>query len=210
MTQYGFYFDSTRCTGCKTCVLACKDKKDLPTNLAFRRVFDYEGGAWEAGENGTYVTSAFMYHFSMACNHCANPACLEACPTDSIVKDEEFGAVLVNAETCIGCGTCAATCPYGVPSVDATIAKSVKCDMCHDLLAQGKQPVCVESCPLRALEFGPIDELAAKYPDALDAIAPMPADSLTAPAVLIAACPAAKMPGDTEGFVANEWEVAKD
>lgn len=44
MTQYGFYFDSTRCTGCRTCEMACKDYNDLPANYAFRRVFDYEGG----------------------------------------------------------------------------------------------------------------------------------------------------------------------
>ena len=42
MTQYGFYFDSTRCTGCKTCEMACKDYKDLPATIAFRKVYDYE------------------------------------------------------------------------------------------------------------------------------------------------------------------------
>ena len=41
---YGFYFDSTRCTGCRTCEMACKDYHDLSTEAAFRRVFDYEGG----------------------------------------------------------------------------------------------------------------------------------------------------------------------
>ena len=50
MTQYGFYFDSTRCTGCRTCEMACKDYNDLPANYAFRRVFDYEGGDWK--DNG--------------------------------------------------------------------------------------------------------------------------------------------------------------
>ena len=209
MTQYGFYFDSTRCTGCKTCTLACKDKKDLPTNLVYRKVFDYEGGMWEQGANGTYQTTAFMYHLSLACNHCENPACLENCPTGSISKDEATGAVISGAEeTCIGCGTCVQVCPYGVPAVNPDTEKSVKCDMCIDLVAAGKQPICVESCPLRALEFGPIEELRAAHPDAVNGIAPMADGSLTAPAIVIATCPAAKMPGDTEGFVANEWEVA--
>ena len=36
MTQYGFHFDGTRCTGCKTCVLACKDKNNLPNDINFR------------------------------------------------------------------------------------------------------------------------------------------------------------------------------
>ena len=53
MTQYGFYFDSTRCTGCRTCEMACKDYNDLPANYAFRRVFDYEGGDWKDNGDGT-------------------------------------------------------------------------------------------------------------------------------------------------------------
>lgn len=211
MTQYGFYFDSTRCTGCKTCTLACKDKKDLPTNLVYRRVFDYEGGEWQKGANGSYQTTAFVYHFSMACNHCESPACLEKCPTGSISKDEATGAVISgNEETCIGCGTCVQVCPYGVPAVDPETNFSTKCDMCFDLVSAGKQPICVEACPLRALEFGPIDDLRAAHPEAVDGIAPMPADSATVPSIIIGACPAAKVPGDEEGFVANEWELAAE
>ena len=209
MTQYGFYFDSTRCTGCKTCMLACKDKKDLSTEIAFRKVCDYEGGNWTKGENNTYQTTAFMYHVSLACNHCENPACFGKCPTGSITKDEATGAVISgNEETCIGCGTCVEVCPYGAPTINEETKKSVKCDMCIDLVTAGKQPICVESCPLRALDFGPIDELRAAHPDAVDGIAPMPAGDLTNPSIAIELCPSAKMPGDTEGFVANEWEIA--
>ena len=54
MTQYGFYFDSTRCTGCRTCEMACKDYNDLPASYAFRRVFDYEGGDWKDNGDGTF------------------------------------------------------------------------------------------------------------------------------------------------------------
>ena len=55
MTQYGFYFDSTRCTGCRTCEMACKDYNDLPASYAFRRVFDYEGGDWKDNGDGTHT-----------------------------------------------------------------------------------------------------------------------------------------------------------
>ena len=40
-TQYGFFINSARCTGCKTCELACKDYKDLTPDVSFRRVYEY-------------------------------------------------------------------------------------------------------------------------------------------------------------------------
>ena len=64
MTQYGFYFDSTRCTGCRTCEMACKDYNDLPASYAFRRVFDYEGGDWKDNGDGTFEPTSWAYHVS--------------------------------------------------------------------------------------------------------------------------------------------------
>ena len=52
MTHYAFSFDGTRCTGCKTCEMACKDYKDLSQTVAFRKVYDYEGGTWTAADDG--------------------------------------------------------------------------------------------------------------------------------------------------------------
>ena len=75
MTQYGFYFDSTRCTGCRTCEMACKDYNDLSQIIAFRKIYDYEGGETTADKNGVVTSSTFMYHVSAACNHCADPWC---------------------------------------------------------------------------------------------------------------------------------------
>ena len=167
---YGFYFDSTRCTGCRTCEMACKDYKDLPAEIAFRRVFDYEGGSCALGADGTVASDAFMYHVSDACNHCENPKCFAACPTGAIEKDDD-GIVFINQETCTGNGAC------------------------------------VDACPLRALEWGDLDELKAAHPDAVAGIAPLADPSETVPSLLINACPAAKEPGDTTGFVANEKEV---
>lgn len=50
-TQYGFFIDSSRCTGCKTCELACKDFKDLGPEVSFRRIYEYAGGDWQE-DNG--------------------------------------------------------------------------------------------------------------------------------------------------------------
>lgn len=206
MAQYGFYFDSSRCTGCRTCEMACKDYKDLPQTLAFRKVYDYEGGTWSAQDNDTYTTDCFAYHVSLSCNHCAKPACLGACPQGAISKDADTGIVTISEDACVGDGACVIACPYDVPTINPAKNQAVKCDLCQDRVAEGKTPICVESCPVRALDFGEIQELQGKYgTDA--AIAPLPSADETIPSLVIKPCPAAKQPGDTSGEVINEKEI---
>ena len=210
MTQYGFFFDSTRCTGCRTCEMACKDYKDLPQTVAYRRVYDYEGGTWTDAGNGIYTSDAFAYHVSLGCQHCTMPACMAKCPqcpSGAISKDTDTGLVLIDDEKCTGVGACVETCPYNVPVLDKEKGRGVKCDGCADRVAEGLQPVCVEACPLRALEFGDIEELRAAHPDTVAGIAPMPSPDETTPSIAILPCPAAKEPGDTAGAIANGKEV---
>ena len=207
--MYGFFFDNSRCTGCRTCEMACVDFNNLSVGRRYRRVIDYEGGSCELAADGTAKTTAFCYHVSLACNHCANPECVHVCPTGAMHKNE-LGLVCVDAHKCIGCGYCTIACPYHAPSIDPEAhqsSKAVKCDMCRDRIAEGKRPICVEACPLRALEWGDLDELKKAHPDAVHAIAPMADPSITIPSVIINACPAAKEVGDTTGAVANEKEV---
>ncbi|OZI04658.1 hypothetical protein CFA78_01545 [Salmonella enterica subsp. enterica serovar Heidelberg] len=59
-TQYGFFIDSSRCTGCKTCELACKDYKDLTPDVSFRRIYEYAGGDWQE-DNGVWHQNVFAY-----------------------------------------------------------------------------------------------------------------------------------------------------
>jgi anaerobic dimethyl sulfoxide reductase subunit B (iron-sulfur subunit) len=76
-------------------------------------------------------------------------------------------------------------CPYGAPQFagNAPGLKMSKCDMCIDRLEKGDKPICVLSCSLRALEFGPIDELKTRFGH-LRQLEEMPADSITRPAVV--------------------------
>lgn len=46
MKQYGFYVDSSRCSGCKTSKVSCKDNKNLDVGPKLRRVYEYGGGSW--------------------------------------------------------------------------------------------------------------------------------------------------------------------
>ena len=99
MAQYAFYFDSNKCSGCKTCQVACKETYKLPVNNLYRKVLNYQGGTWELNEAGSYVPNGvFGYFVSMACNHCVDPACVANCPTGAMQKDEETGIVWTDHE----------------------------------------------------------------------------------------------------------------
>lgn len=157
MAQYGFFFDQSRCTGCQTCMVACKSIHQLPPGpLKYLRIYQYEKG---------FFPDVRIHVQWIPCYHCENPPCVESCPVDAIRKEEKYGAVIINQEDCIGCRQCYEACPYGAPMFesDDDKAKAQKCDMCIDRLELGESPVCVLSCPLRALDFGPIDELVKKY-----------------------------------------------
>lgn len=204
MTQYGFYFDATRCTGCKTCEAACRDYHDLPLDNSYRRVYELEGGTWTQAPDGTWSTDSYTYYTSFACSHCDDPACTHVCPTGAMHKDGN-GIVSVDTHRCIGCGYCELACPYGNPHVDRDKGHSVKCDGCATRVADGKQPMCVEACSMRAIEFGPVENLPKDGERA--AVAPLPDPGVTTPNFYIKACASSQPCGSTSCVVSNKAEV---
>ena len=178
MTQYGFFVDLSRCIGCNGCVIACKQWHDVPPGpVKWIRVYQWETGVFPETR---------IHLLPIMCYHCENPVCAKACPHSAIFKEENFGAVLVDPERCRGSGRCWLACPYGTPQFEHDLkepGKMSKCTMCIDRLAQGLKPICVLSCSMRALEFGPLHELTEKYGHQrrIDAL---PRDSITRPAVL--------------------------
>lgn len=204
--QVGFYFDQSRCTGCKACQIACKDKHDLPVGVSWRRVAEYTGGSWQgAAGSATFSPDVFTYYTSVACNHCDDPICVEVCPSKAMRKGDN-GIVSVDASVCIGCRYCAMACPYGAPQFDGDKGVMTKCDFCADRLARDEKPACVAACPSRVLDFGEVSQLRAKYGDRAG-IAPLPDPKVTSPNLVISPHPKARPSGSGAGSVANPLEI---
>jgi anaerobic dimethyl sulfoxide reductase subunit B (iron-sulfur subunit) len=181
--QLGFYLDSSVCIGCKTCIIACKDKNDLPVEVNWRKVIEYCGGSWNS-ENGDLVPSGvFVYYLTVSCQHCASPPCMKVCPSSAISKSDE-GIVHVDQEKCIRDQSCLYACPYDAPQFGSDTARMSKCDMCADLRAIDKNPACVDACPVRALDWGDMSELRKKYGNTT-AIDPLPDGSITNPSMIL-------------------------
>jgi anaerobic dimethyl sulfoxide reductase subunit B (iron-sulfur subunit) len=178
MTQYGFFVDLSRCIGCNGCVIACKQWHDIPPGpVKWMRVYQWETGSFPHTR---------IHLLPIMCYHCENPICAKACPNGALFKEEKFGAVLINANHCRGTRKCWLACPYGTPQFETDAvpgAKMSKCNMCIDRLENGLKPICVLSCSMRALEFGPLDEIIGKYGKQRK-IEDMPKETITRPAVV--------------------------
>lgn len=163
-----FFFDQTRCLSCNVCTIGCKDWNQVnPGPVRWRTAKTYETNS-----------SPYFHPLAMSCNHCKEPACLAACSVNAISKRDD-GIVYVDRDKCIGLQACIGACPFAKPKiaddqqepnmyVGWQIAHPMqKCDFCQDRLGTGMKPICVESCPVFALDIDDYDVLLTKYPDAV-------------------------------------------
>jgi anaerobic dimethyl sulfoxide reductase subunit B (iron-sulfur subunit) len=202
--QLAFYFDSSVCSGCKACQAACKDKNSLPVGLLWRRVYEVSGGGWTRDGNA-WISDVFAYNISLSCNHCAQPICVEVCPARAITKRAD-GIVLIDQDKCVGCQYCSWACPYGAPQYDAQRGRMTKCDFCADYIDAGLPPACVAACPLRALDFGRMDDLTAKY-GSTRSVYPLPETNQSEPSCVIKPHQAAARASSESARIGNREEV---
>ena len=139
-----FVLDLDRCTGCEGCVVACNTENSVSDELSWRRIHTY---------NRQRLAAAPVFHFTLACNHCLEPACMHNCPANAYTKDPSTGAVLIDQELCMGCRYCSWVCPYEAPQFNADSGVMEKCTFCSHRLAEGLNPACVTACPTDALKF---------------------------------------------------------
>ncbi|WP_411825787.1 DmsC/YnfH family molybdoenzyme membrane anchor subunit [Luteolibacter sp. AS25] len=142
--QYAFEVSLDRCTGCKACVSACSSLNGLDENETWRDIGTLLGGP----EAPTYQQT-----ITTACHHCEDPGCMNGCPVGAYEKDEDTGIVRHLDDQCIGCSYCILKCPYDVPKYSKSRGIVRKCDMCHQRLAEGEAPACVQACPTEAIRI---------------------------------------------------------
>ncbi|MGE0040543.1 MAG: hydrogenase 2 operon protein HybA [Vicinamibacterales bacterium] len=160
----GMLYDTTRCIGCKACVVACADANDRIRDTAWSE------GKWQApldlNQNTKniiklYEEGPYRSYVKQQCMHCVDPACANACMLGSL-KKREYGIVTYDPSLCVGCRYCQMACPFNIPKFEWTKAfdpKIVKCELCNHRLAEGKEPACCEVCPREAVIFGKREDL---------------------------------------------------
>ncbi len=138
--QLGFKVNLKKCVGCRSCEIACRNEHhlDTPRRSVRKLVQDHEHG--------------YFTFLSMACNHCANPACVAVCPNHCFKKRRD-GVVYYQSVSCIGCKSCVGACPFGAPKYNYLTKKIDKCNLCMDRLAVNLLPTCISVCVSEAIEL---------------------------------------------------------
>ncbi len=116
------------------------------------------GMNWDEDEGAGEFPNAYFFYAPRMCNHCSEPACLEACPTGALFKREEDGLVLRDEDTCQGNQHCAGACPYKKIYFNEARGVSQHCIGCFPRIEQGVAPACVRQCPGRAAFVGYLDD----------------------------------------------------
>lgn len=190
MAGKGFFIDTTKCTACRGCQIACKQWNMNPATKTTQK------GSHQNPEDLSFSTFKLVrfselevngkpvwYFFTDQCRHCLEPPCMytaQSLGVKAITRDDSTGAVLYDPKVKVKAAdakTIRESCPWNIPRWDQKTTGMAKCTMCIDRVRGGLLPACVKTCPTGAMNFGDRDkilemaqkrlnELKAKFPKA--------------------------------------------
>ena len=171
MQEKSFFIDTTLCTACRGCQIACKQWHKLPAEKTRNRGShqnppDLNFNTYklirfnEVTKNGKIQDWLF---FQDQCRHCLQPPCkmtADMYVEDAIIKDPHTGAVIFTEKTReLDFEEVRASCPYDIPRLNKQSNVMSKCDMCLDRVHNGLLPACVSACPTGAMNFGDREDM---------------------------------------------------
>jgi formate dehydrogenase iron-sulfur subunit len=165
----GFLVDTSRCIGCRSCQVACKQwnklEADKTSNTGtFENPRDLTPALYnrirfvEKADDKGEMSWRFI---SERCMHCGDAGCMKVCPSPGALYRTKDGVVAYNKEKCISCKYCVSACPFNIPRYDVD-DKVSKCHLCLDRIAGGLTPACAKACPTETLQFGKRSDLIAR------------------------------------------------
>ncbi len=175
MADKSFFIDTTKCTACRGCQIACKQWNKNPGTKTIQRgthqnpsdlsasTFKLVRFSEVEGPEG----APLWYFFPDQCRHCISPPCKEVADgkvKGAIIHDEATGAVLFNPKVKIkpeDFKEIREACPYDIPRISSA-GVMAKCTMCIDRIKEGLLPACVKTCPTGAMSFGDRKEMLEK------------------------------------------------
>jgi molybdopterin-containing oxidoreductase family iron-sulfur binding subunit len=179
--EYAFALSLTACTGCRQCEYACAEENNTSRDpqIHYIRIVEMDIGSFDLDESehdyeGLVPADGKVY-MPVACQQCANPPCVAACPVNATWREDD-GIVVIDYDWCIGCRYCMAACPYGArhfnfapPAIRPSeinpdqgylsnrarkVGVMEKCHFCLHRTRRGQLPACQEACPVGARKFG--------------------------------------------------------
>jgi formate dehydrogenase iron-sulfur subunit len=186
-----FFIDTTKCTACRGCQIACKQWNRRPTEKttnwgSHQNPRDLSFNTWKLVRFSEVADEKVnWYFFPDQCRHCVQPPCKEVADgkvKGAIVQDEKTGAVIFNPKKLKPADfkEIREACPYDIPRFHSTAGVMAKCTMCFDRTKEGLLPACVKTCPTGAMNFGDRKEMLEKANKRLAEVKGMYKDALLA------------------------------
>jgi len=157
MTHRAMVVDLTGCSGCDTCVIACKDEYVENEYPPYSAAQPELGQFWmqvEEVRRGRFPFPKYGY-LPTPCMQCDDPPCMAAYP--SAISKRGNGIVIIDPTVTTDEGI-VDSCPYGAIYWNEDLQIGQKCTFCAHRLEEGLMPKCVESCHSRIMFFGDLDD----------------------------------------------------